>query len=247
MFWQKKTGAPVNHGSSSDTMNRYNAGVGFLQVGNINKAIEVFAELARQDHPSATFNLALLYAQGHGPRLMLREAPELFMKAAELGNAKAATFYSLFEQFIRGFQPGAGVSALLNTGGMMTTPVLIIHAMAADIILRLGSRKAAIVYASIEAMDLTADEGKGEEFTELLNFDKMAQIENWVDVDRIRVVEGTPEAVAKNIRRILASCVNERGMTEETALFIRCSVLGTVCKANGLTTLKDLPSIEFYA
>jgi TPR repeat protein len=72
MFWKKKTvGGVVNYGNASAISDKYNAGVGFLQAGNLPKAIDVFSSLVDANHPSAIYNLALLYTQGHGERLML--------------------------------------------------------------------------------------------------------------------------------------------------------------------------------
>lgn len=46
---------------------------------------------------------------------------------------------------------------------------------------------------------------------------------------------------------IMRECVEDHGMSEETAIFIRFSVVGMICKAHELIEQRDLPSIEFYA
>lgn len=217
VFWKKKTGDAVSYGNDQATINLYNAGVGFLQVGNVGKAIEVFSELAEREHPSAMFNLALLFAQGHGPRLMLSESPELFLKAAKLGHEGAATHSAHFTQFQRGFQPPAGASKLLQIVGDGSCPVLLIHAMGLDILLRLENRSRASIYVSQEIFDIIGDDGKGDEFIKLMNYHMLSFGEIFKDVEGDVLPDGSPELMSRNIKRMLDNCVAERNMTEETA------------------------------
>lgn len=248
MFWSKKTGGAVSYDHGSDVREKYNSGVGFLQVGNIEKAMRIFEDLSEKDHPSAIYNLALLYAHGHGPRLMLREAPELFGKAAELGHEGAARYYAHFIQYQRGFQPeeGTGASKMFKLTGDGSCPVLLIHSVAADIILRMERAEDAKIYAIMEYMSISRSSEKGELFCDFLDYDIEDLNEAFKDLDEGSFERATPVIMSRNIGSKLQACVSEQGMPGYQSLFVRCSVLGVVSKAFDIIGPIDLPPIEFY-
>jgi len=249
MFWKKKTvGGVVSYGNSSAISDKYNAGVGFLQAGNLPKAIDVFSSLVDANHPSAIYNLALLYTQGHGERLMLPEAPQLMRRAAELGHEGASRHFALYEQF-QGFKPetGSGLSVCLNILGGGAVPLILINAIAMDILLRVGSAANAYLYAVKEITDLMKVSEKSLKFIEKLDF----QVKKDAELNSLRKHDDPSPQVAlvchQKMSSIIKECVDDRGMSEETAIFIRFSVVGVICKAHDLVEHCDLPPIEFYA
>ncbi|WP_027234211.1 SEL1-like repeat protein [Leisingera caerulea] len=248
MFWKKKTiGGSVSYGNSSAIADRYNSGVGFLQVGLIDKAIGVFSELLEEDHPSAIYNLALLYSQGHGERLMLPEAPQLMRRAAELGHEGAARYYAIYEQF-QGFKPeeGSGLSTCLGMVGDGTVPLILINAISMDLLLRMGSAGSAYLYVVKEFVDLMDVSEKADEFMESIGF----QTKEGDELASLREPDDPAPEVPLNCQAKMAmtmkECVDLRGMRDETAMFIRFSVAGIICKAHSLIDQCDLPPIEFY-
>lgn len=253
MFWKKKTvGGVVSYGNERNITDRYNSGVGFLQAGNIDKAIDVFSSLVELDHPSAIYNLALLYTQGHGKRMMLPEAPQLMGKAAKLGHAGAAKHFSLYQQF-QGFNPenGSGLSSLLKIAGDGSAPLILINAIGMDLLMRMRGRGACYMYVFKEISDILSSEDSklksiaGKFFVKLslrkeVGAELSASSEDTHEADRLS------SDCHKNMVRVINECVNERGMNMTTAMFIRCSVIGMICKSNEFTKLTDLPPIEFY-
>ncbi len=249
MFWKKKVvGGAVSYGNSSKIADKYNAGVGFLQVGNIGKAIDVFSEMVDANHPSAIYNLALLYTQGHGERLMLPEAPQLMCRAAELGHEGAARYYAIYEQF-QGFNPeaGSGLSACLNVVGDGAAPLILINAIAMDLVLRMGSAANAYIYVIKELLELRKVSEKTVEFIKELDF----QMKDRDELKSMRRSDDPrpdiPLTCQEKMSSTLKECIEDRGMSEETAIFIRFSVVGIVCKAHDLIDQRDLPPIEYYA
>jgi TPR repeat protein len=68
----------------------------YLNTSNkkrIRKGFQLIRKAAKQKHPVAMENLAVLYKYGRGTKLNYNKARKWFQKAAELGNDKAA--YSL--------------------------------------------------------------------------------------------------------------------------------------------------------
>lgn len=252
MFWKTKTvGGAVSYGNSSAIADRYNAGVGFLQVGNINKAIDAFSALADANHPSAIYNLALLYTHGHGERLMLPEAPQLMRRAAELGHEDAARYYAIYEQF-RGFNPeaGSGLSICLDMVGDGAVPLILINSIATDLILRMGSAANAYLYVIEEHIALMKISDKFLQFNKVLGF----ETKDGAELNALRRSDDPspeiPLVCQQKMSSIMKECVEERGMSAEMAIFIRFSVVGIICKAHDLIDQIDqidLPPIEFYA
>jgi TPR repeat protein len=57
--------------------------------GNYIKALDAFYVLAKEGHPKAQFNVALIYANGTGVNQDLYQAMEWYKKSAEQGNTEA--------------------------------------------------------------------------------------------------------------------------------------------------------------
>jgi hypothetical protein len=246
VFWKKKAvGGVVFHGNTGDVADRYNAGVGFLQAGNIDKAIEVFSELAKTNHTSAMYNLALLYTQGHGERLMHPEAQYLMHRAAVLGHEGAATHYAVYTQF-QGFDPenGSGLSDCLNMIGDGAVPLILINAISIDLLSRMGSGANAYLYVIKELGILLNASDKTLDFIEAIGFKPSNHSES------LRQEDDPPASLPLRCQERMASimddCVRNRGMSRETALFIRCSVVGILAKTHGISPPRHLPPIEFY-
>jgi len=245
MFWKKKFGDVIQSESSQEVMSRYNAGVGFLQVGNISAAEKVFLELAKEDHTSAIYNLALLYAQGHGSHLMLREAINLFRKGAELGHERSATFCAFFIQYEYGFTAESGLSSLLAIAGDGSTPAMLIHAIMADIRLRLETKHQVYLYCGLELIKLLRGSERGNSYAKSLGF-TTKEFHELLQPQEVEKDSSFPSLVSQNMETTMQRCIDEFGMTEETALFIRCSVFGSLCSFYNFTEVSDLPSIEYF-
>lgn len=249
MLWKKTTGAPVRTGATATDMESYNAGVGFLQAGNVDRAIEMFSPLVSKDHPSATFNLALLYTQGHGQHLMLEQARALFLRAAELGHQQGAMFSALFNQYDNGFQPemGSGLSTLLNRAGIEQMPGLVIFAVSKDVIKRLDGRGDAIMFAALEEDAIRRYGGVGTSFLEHLRFDRRSAVRAWAEAGGGPFEGGPSQSISSKMQSLSEHFVGNLGMEEKSWIFVRCSVLGAVCQHYDISPQQSLPSIEFYA
>lgn len=245
---KKIVGGTVSYGNSNAISDAYNSGVGFLQAGNTDRAMDVFSALVDAKHPSATYNLALLYAQGYGERLMLPEAPQLMRRAAELGHEGAARYYAIFQQF-QGFDPeaGSGLSVFLNMVGDGALPLILINAIGMDLINRLGSGGNAYIFVVAELTDLIKITDRSQKFINELGF----RTKKGADLNFLRQDKDPGPEVAlvcqEKMSAIMRECVEDHGMSEATAIFIRFSVVGMICKAHELIEQRDLPSIEFYA
>lgn len=253
MFWKKKSvGGVVSYGNKSSIADRYNSGVGFLQAGNIDKAIDVFSSMVDSDHPSAIYNLALLYTQGHGKRLMLPEAPQLMGKAAKLGHAGAAKHFSIYQQF-QGFDPenGAGLSTLLKMTGDGSVPLILINAIGMDLLIRMRGRGTCYMYVFKEITDILSNEDTklksiAGKFLVKLSPRKEVGAELSASSEDTHEADRLSRDCHKNMVRVINECMQDRGMDKATAMFIRCSIIGMICKSNDFTNLTDLPPIEFY-
>lgn len=257
MFWKKPTSGPVSYGNTSQVSDEYNVGVRCLQAGNIDKAIEVFSRLQSQDHPSAIFNLALLYAQGHGDRFMFPECFELFKRAARLGHKGATAYAANFMKFASGFGPAAPAMNLIEIAGSDICPALVAGTFAADVVCNLPNEVAHLAFVGHEIVALhDGDEtselftgNRGErQFLRMLELD----VDDAMDVVEMdssgRLDDYTPKERSWNIGMLLEECVADHGMSPNTAIFIRCMTLGLVAKhVKVIDRSSPLPPIEFFA
>jgi hypothetical protein len=230
MFWKKPTGGKVSYGNSREVADEYNVGVRCLQAGNVGKAIEIFSGLQARDHPSATFNLALLYAQGHGSRFMFPECFELFKKAARLGHDGATAYAANFMRFASGFGPTAPAMHLAEIAGNDICPALVAGTLAADVICNVPGEVAHLSYVGHEIVALYSGDETSQIFTgkngerEFLRFLELEveDARDVVDFDAGSSLEDyTPKERSWNVGVFLEECVSDNGMSPNVAIYIR--------------------------
>jgi len=71
------------------TAGEFEEAVAEYNQGNYIKALDAFYVLAKEGHPKAQFNVALIYANGKGVNKDIYQAKEWYKKAAEQGNTAA--------------------------------------------------------------------------------------------------------------------------------------------------------------
>lgn len=76
-------------GSGPVLADRFSDAVGALERRDYEAAVRLFMPLAERGHPSAQFNIAVMYANGTGVPRDLDKAADWYRKAADQGEARA--------------------------------------------------------------------------------------------------------------------------------------------------------------
>jgi hypothetical protein len=234
-----------------------------LQSGHVDEAIDTFKRIEQKHHTLATFNLALLYSQGHGDRFHYPDCFELFKKAGHQGHENSIKFMSKFVRYGSGFGPGASASSLIKEFGSGFCPALISVVLASDILCNLDGNFGPHFYVTYEAIDIsskfhdpafTQNRYNGEyDYLRLMGMqldgddalDRAKKSVFYSDSSTIQAY--TPRERSWSANSLLKECILDHGMSSELASFIWCTTIGLVAKQKGIVEKSiELPSVSFF-
>lgn len=245
MSWNDLIGREFKGSSTREVRERYNAGVVQLSQGNTKSAIAAFESLVEENHISAIYNLAMLYAYGRGDILRLDKAIALLDKATELGHKEATIQRQMFLEYKYGLHEDESLVRMFIAAGPRCSDGLMIYALSRSLTLSLKDDATVDGYFLAEIQDIGCHNKKGNAFMKNNHYVPDAI---WVGSDRYQDLQTSPGASCAVLMRETEDVMTQiMKLPAARATFIRCSVLALVGQSlKWGKGFPSIPSLDFY-